>query len=80
MKLVLPLFYDMTNLHKNVGLNWTKLILYLILCLINSLINHAINLNDLGFGLTLELIVDLGSLTHNDLWHVTLLFELMFNM
>jgi hypothetical protein len=34
----------------------------------------------LGFCLTLELIVDLGSLTHDDPWHVTLLFELMFNM
>jgi hypothetical protein len=76
MKFFLPQFHEVTNLHKNFWLNWTKFILYLILCLINSLINQAINLNDLVFGLTLELIVDFGSLTLDDAWHVTLLFEL----
>jgi hypothetical protein len=30
MKFVLPLFYDITNLHKNFELIWTKLITYLI--------------------------------------------------
>jgi hypothetical protein len=34
MKIVLPLFYDVTNLQKNFGLNWTKLILYLIYALL----------------------------------------------
>jgi hypothetical protein len=34
MKFVLKLFHDMLNLHKKFGLNWTKLILFLIYALL----------------------------------------------
>jgi hypothetical protein len=36
MKFVLLLFYDVTNLHKNFGLNWTILIFFLIYALLVS--------------------------------------------